>query len=388
MTLGTTLPANSLLAKKAQALVPLINEHAAHGDEHGRLAAEVVDAFHRDGLFEMWVPEVLGGSELMPLDALEVISLAAYGDPSAGWVLMAAALEIGTAGSYLGDSAVAELWGDDRHPVIGGQGTRPGSAVPTEGGYLLSGSWSFASGLLHGSHTHSLAIIEPTGEPRIFVVPVEQAQLLGNWDVMGLRGTGSVDYAMDSVFVPEEYTHFAFTEEPARGGAVYKLGVIAFAEICHSGWAIGVGRRILDEIAAYARSKVGTPNARTDGPAFATDYAAAEATYRSAAALVREAWADVHNSLEQGDPLSVRQGTLIRLALNHMTASLFEIANFAYLAGGTTALRSGTMQRLMRDVHAGTQHITSGPGALHNEGLELLGMAEGKKWILLDLVDA
>jgi hypothetical protein len=86
--------------------------------------------------------------------------------------------------------------------------------------------------------------------------------------------------------------------------------------------------------------------------------------------------------------LSVRQNTLIRLALGHVTSSLLDIANFVYLAGGTTALRRGTIQRLVRDVHAGTQHVTSGPGMWQSCGRELAGLAPGKKWQLLDLVDA
>src|SRR5262249_17911309 len=148
----------------------------------------------------------LGGAELQPVESLQVIESVAYGDPSAGWVLMAAALAIGTGGAYLGDAAVKGLFGDDRFPVMPGQGTRSGTAGPTTGGFRLSGSWSFASGIKHGTHIHTLGIIEGTGEPRIFVLPVGQARLVDNWDVMGLRGTGSIDYTIDSAFVPEAYT--------------------------------------------------------------------------------------------------------------------------------------------------------------------------------------
>src|ERR671935_93986 len=100
-----------------------------------------------------------------------------------GWVTMAASLAIGTGGAYLGDQAVSEIFGGERFPVIAGQGTRPGTAVPTDGGHLLSGSWSFASGLLHSGFIHTLGVVEETGEPRIFVVPVEKAELIHNWDV-------------------------------------------------------------------------------------------------------------------------------------------------------------------------------------------------------------
>jgi indole-3-acetate monooxygenase len=300
---------------------------------------------------------------------------------------MASCLAIGTAGSYLADDAVAELWADGRRPVIAGQGTRPGTAVPHEDGFLVSGSWSFASGLLHGTHIHTLAVITTTGEPRIFVVPVEEASLLGNWDVLGLRGTGSIDYTLDNVYVPDSYSHFAVVDEPLRGGEVYRVGIIGFATMCHSGWALGVGRRLLDELGALVHDGAGRAGSRAGSDAFQQDYAKAEATLRAARAFVFEAWGDAWETLHAGARLSVRQHTLVRLALTNVTNALAEVAEFVYLAGGTTALRRGTIQRLVRDVHAGTQHVTSAPAVWANCGRELVGLAEGKHWLFLDLVD-
>src|SRR5690606_32731052 len=149
------------------------------------------------------------------------------------------------------DSAVKELFSGERLPVIAGQGTRPGKAVPRDGGFELSGSWSFASGIKHGTHIHTLGLIEGKNEARIFVLPVEKARLLADsWDVMGLRAAGSIDYTCDGACVPEGYTHGALTETPKRGGALYSLGIVGFACMCHSGWACGIGRRVLDELAA------------------------------------------------------------------------------------------------------------------------------------------
>ena len=387
MPLGESLTEQSILAERAKALVPLLDQEAEYADTRGELSPTVVEALHRDGLLKIWVPEKLGGAELSPLQSLEVLENLSYGDASAGWVAMAANLSIGTAGSYLSDDAVAELWGDGRQPVIAGQGTRPGTATMVDGGLSLSGSWSFGSGLKHSTHVHSLGIIQETGEPRIFVTPIEAVNLVDNWDVLGLRGTGSIDYTMDSVFVPDGWSHFAVTTVPERGGNLYGIGIIGFAVTCHSGWAMGVGRRLLDELAALVQGKAGRPGAQADSSAFQQGYAQAEANFRAARALVLEAWTDLSKSLYAGDGISVRQHTLVRLALANITKSLHEVANFVYLAGGTTALRDGTIQRLYRDVHAGTQHVTSSPAVWQNCGRELVGVAEGKQWQFLDLVD-
>jgi len=272
--------------------------------------------------------------------------------------------------------------------VIAGQGTRPGTAVIDDDGFRLSGAWSFASGLKHGTHIHSLGIIEGTGEPRIFVTPVEQATLIDNWDVLGLCGTGSIDYTMADVFVHDDFTHFAVTEEPRRGGSLYHVGIIGFAEMCHSGWAMGVGRRMLDELSALAVQKAGRPGSAAASDSFLEGLANAEGSFRAARAFVYEQWGAAAKALERGEHLSVEQHTLIRLALTHVTHALHEIANHVHLAAGTTSLRRGRLQQLLRDVHAGTQHVTSSPMVVQNVGRMLSGLAAGKRWQFLDLVDA
>src|SRR4029453_7021820 len=150
------------LPERAQRVAKIADQHAEYGDKNGRLAEPVVEALHKEGLFGMWVPKAVNGAELDPVTSLEVIESVSYGDPSAGWVLMAASLAIGTGGAYLEDEAVKELFSGARLPVIAGQGTRPGIAKPAKGGFNLSGSWSFASGIKHGTHIHTLGLIEGT----------------------------------------------------------------------------------------------------------------------------------------------------------------------------------------------------------------------------------
>jgi alkylation response protein AidB-like acyl-CoA dehydrogenase len=374
--------------ERAKRVGALARENFERSEELGQLAPPVAEALHTEGLLGMWTPRALrGGLELDPVTSLQVIETVSYGDPSAGWVLMAASLAIGTGGAYLQDEAVKELFSGPRLPVIAGQGTRPGKAIPANGGFKLSGSWSFASGIKHGTHIHTLGLIDGTHEARIFVLPVAKAKLIDNWDVLGLRATGSIDYTTDDVFVPEAYTHMATTEEPLRGGNLFKLGIIGFAGLCHSGWACGIGRRVLDELAAVADERAGRPGTIADSASFHEQFAKAEGVYRAARAFVYETWNDVGATLDRGAKPSTRQHTLIRLALAHSTWSAHEATMLAYKAAGTQALRAGTLQHLFRDMHAGTQHITSSPPTYAAIGRELAGLAKGKKWLFLNLVD-
>jgi alkylation response protein AidB-like acyl-CoA dehydrogenase len=376
------------LPERAKRVAELANEHADYGDKNGQLAQPVVDALHREGLFGMWTPKsVKGGAELDPVSSLQVIENVAYGDPSAGWVLMAASLAIGTGAAYLDDSAVAELFGGDRLPVIAGQGTRPGTAIPEQGGFKLSGSWSFASGIKHGTHIHTLGLIQGSNEARIFVLPVEQATLLpSSWDVMGLRATGSIDYQIDGAFVPEGYTHGALTDVPKRGGSLYTLGIVGFAAMCHSGWACGIGRRLLDELAQNVRGRGGRAGTQSTSESFLEGYAKAEGAFRAARALVFESWNDVQHVLDRGDKPTLRQQTLTRLAMAHVTWAAHDVAMFVYKSAGTTALRAGKIQRLFRDMHAGTQHVVASPPVFRQVGRELAGLAPDHSWRFLELV--
>jgi alkylation response protein AidB-like acyl-CoA dehydrogenase len=359
----TTTTTPDLLAE-AQRLEALIDEHAAEADERGRLSDPVVDALHDAGLFGMWVPKALGGSELDPVSSLKVIDQLTYADPSTGWVTMAAGLAIGTGAAYLGDQAVEEIFGGERFPVIAGQGTRPGTAVAQDGGHLLSGSWQFASGIKHSGFIHTLGVVEGTGEPRIFVLPVEQATLIDNWDVMGLRATGSIDYEIDSVFVPEHFSHFAVTETPERGGDLYRLGIINIAGICRPGGALG------------------------ENQSFQEGFARAEGIRRAARALIFETWTDVTETLARGETPSVDQATNIRLGTVHVTWAAHEVAKFVYASSGTTGLRSGTVQQLFRDMHAGTQHVIPSLPIQQTIGRKLAGLAPNTRWQFLELVDA
>ncbi|MEO3792904.1 acyl-CoA dehydrogenase family protein [Nonomuraea sp. B10E15] len=194
-----------------------------------------------------------------------------------------------------------------------------------------------------------------------------------------------MDYAIDGAFVPESQSHVFTQNEPLRGGALYRLGLVDQALICHSGWALGVGRRLLDELVRNAGARAGRPGQLAGSDAFHTGFARAEAAFRAAKALVHETWDDVEGTLDAGRTLDVRQETMVRLALNHVTSTIAEVSRFVYASGGTSALRDGLVQRLFRDAHAGTAHITSGPQVLKECGRELAGLAPGESWEVFGL---
>jgi len=391
--------ASSKPLEAAKSLAPLIRARAAAAERQGRLDDEVVEAFHEARLWGLGAPRAVGGLELDPVEALEVIEEISYADGSTGWVLMAAMLAIGTGGAYLGDAAVERIFAGDRMPIIEGQGSPNGQATVAEGGYTLSGSWSYGSGLLHSDWVHTGALVfEADGSPRllpgglregrIFVLPRDEVDFGGNWDVLGLRATGSIDYSIGSKFVSDEYTHVFTTETPLRGGPLYTIGISGFGGIGHSGFALGVGRRVLDELAALVQEGVARPGQLAGNEHFQTEFADAEARYRAARAFVYETWHGVEQTLRRGDSPSTRERTLFRLALNHVTSTVAELCRFVYASTGGLSLRESAVQRYFRDMHAGTQHASVGQAVLRSCGRELAGLACGQVWRFRDLVDA
>lgn len=143
----------------------------------------------------MWVPRAFGGAELGPTRSIEVVEALSYADGSTGWVQMATGLSTGTGAAYLAPEVAAELFGD------------------------------------------RLSLIA-TGQPefRIFVVPVADALLTADWDTLGLRATGSIDYSIAEVFVPGGRTHLQHTKTAVTGGELYRLGILGDHRRPRSGW--------------------------------------------------------------------------------------------------------------------------------------------------------
>jgi alkylation response protein AidB-like acyl-CoA dehydrogenase len=387
-SVSSEAPPQRDLVAAARELIAMADAGAAAAEARGSLGEDLVDAFHATGLWAMWTPRECGGSELEPVPSLEVLEHISYGDASAGWVLMAAALATGADAAYIGDEAAAELYGPGRLLIHSGAGTQPGRARADGDGYCISGNWSFASGIKHSEMLHTAAIVEGANEPpRIFVTGVEQMTLDDNWDVMGLRATGSIDYRCEELFVSEPYTYVATTNTPLRGGPIFTMGIAGLGVICHTGWALGVARRSLDELRNLLEGRRGRPDRLSESDRFHYDYASAEAKLRAARAFVFEIWAEIQETLRAGEPLTLEQNTLYRLALQHVTGVALEVTEFAYAAGGTTALRAGALQRCFRDAHAGSQHMICSPPVRQATGRMLAGLAPDKQWLFMGLID-
>ena len=197
-----------------QRLAPLIREQRRHFDEQRRIPDQVFAALADAGLFRLYLPKTLGGPELSPFDFMTVVEAASALDGSIGWLVGNGGGMSRIAG-YLPEKVTRE-WFAYPHAFITSATGAIGTAEPVEGGYRVSGRWTFGSGCHEAKWMLGSFQILDDGQPRrredggMFwrgVFPRAEVEVIpGSWDVTGLRGTGSFDWTVKDFFLPERRT--------------------------------------------------------------------------------------------------------------------------------------------------------------------------------------
>lgn len=392
-----TAPGYGQLAANLAALAALIEGEAEVNESLRHLSDKTYAAMHGAGLWHMLTPRALGGSELSFSDAMTLAERVAYLDGASGWCVMVAGVQHGTCGSLIVEAGKREVFSAGLATNIAGQGIPRGLARAVAGGYRVRGDWSYGSGIHHANWIHSGCVLVDEGQPAldasgaptvlITYVPRASIEVRDNWQVLGLRGTGSYDYGLASeVFVPEHRAYVYSKTSVERGGYAYSLGIVGFTAWGHTSFALGVGRRALDELARLARGKAGPFGILADGASFQEKYARAEAQYRAARAFTYETWRAIDTTLAGQAPVSMEQIALLKLALRYVHEVMSEVCTFAYHYGGGVALRDGVLQRCYRDLHAGLQHVLLSDQIMQDCGKVLLGHVHaGQEFGLLGL---
>jgi hypothetical protein len=177
------------------------------------------------------------------------------------------------------------------------------------------------------------------------------------------------------------------TAEPQRLKEFFSLGVVGLAAIGHSGWAIGVSRRMMDEIAKFARSKTGRSGLIGESDKFWFDFGRAEARVLAARAFLFDVWGDIEASIEAGHRVSTRQISLVHLAKSEVHEAGVDASQFAVRAAGGASIRAGVMQRIFREIMTATSHFTINPNIVGAAGREIGGVWSGRTWQFYDLIE-
>ena len=357
----------SELLERARDLRSMIDAAGAAAAETGSTAVpqEFAQACFEAGLYGTLSPRAVGGAELSINECLDVFAEVSYADGSVGWSLMAGATGACFFGAYCEDSFTDEMFAGGVVPVVAGQFAPNGTAVPNADGYRLTGKYSFGSGIVHADWVGGGAFTAPPeGVPpefRLMMVPRSEVEVLGNWDVLGLRATSSYDYRIDAD-VPAHASFEFFSPTRYRGGPMYDLGVIILTEIGHMGWTMGVVRRAIDEAVTIAkgRARMAAPSVIAQDPRFRYEFAMAVSRFRAAETWCRQAFHSAEQAADAGSGRDPTLATHVKQAATLLTQEGLAVVRSLYEWCGTEALRDGPLQRCFRDMHAGSQHVLVG----------------------------
>jgi alkylation response protein AidB-like acyl-CoA dehydrogenase len=315
--------------------------------------------------------------------AIEALSKA---DGSVGWSAMIATVLSFFVG-WLAPEIARAMCGDPPDLRVAGSLRPQGRAVPVNGGYRVTGRWNFASGINNANWLHCPCVVmdgdqpemTPAGTPRVRTmwVPAEAATIKDTWSVMGMRGTGSHDFVVDDLIVPQERTFFA-GDVPVEHGELYQpRGALMIFSAAVAGNALGIARGAIDEIVEIACREASTYSTALlrDRPSVQAHVAQAEAIVNAARAYVidavGQAWAA--QCTHHADP--AREIAQARLAATHSIREAVRAVDLVFHAAGTNAIYTrNPLERRFRDIHVAVQNNAAFPVHYESAGKVLFGL--------------
>ncbi|MCL3993131.1 acyl-CoA dehydrogenase family protein [Streptomyces lavenduligriseus] len=358
---GTDLTAASVLAR-VRAYAAGLPASAPEIDRTGRIPGDVLDGLKATGLLRAALPPALGGVEMTVPELTRAVDLLAEGDASVAWCA-AVALNAALARVSLPAEVCAELFPDP--DLITATVLPPtGRAIRQDGGYLLSGRWTHASGITHADRVMA-GFQTPDGTPAVAVFDAAHTRVLDTWHTTGLRGTGSHDFEVADLFVPERHT-FRLVPSGTRQEPLHLRADNLALKM--AGVPLGTGRAALKA----AREILAARRTALPWPGVPADLAHAESLIGAADAYVystlEKAWA------AQAAGLTPERGTAA-LARRFAHRACREAAQLLYDAVGTAAVYTERtpLDRCLRDLITASRHIASSEKILDAVGDLRLG---------------
>jgi alkylation response protein AidB-like acyl-CoA dehydrogenase len=366
---GTPHPGTVDYIARARAMAPVIAAEAEEIERHRELPPSLREALIENGFYRLLLPRSLGGAELPPLTFVQVIEEIAKADASTAWCLNQTSGCSMTA-AYLDPETAREVFGAPDGILAWGPG--PGEARIVDGGYRINTTFSFAS----GSHDASwlgahLPIVERDGRPRLnadgtplictLLFPKSAAKMTDIWHVVGLRGTGSDQYSVKDLFVPERFC-VARDASQARyePGLLYRFSSLQLYASGFAGVAMGIARSTLDAFIELARDKVprGGKHTLRDNNVVQSQVAQAEAKLSAARAYLFGALKKITDEVACNGQLTLDQRMTIRLAATFAIHQARDVVDIAYHAAGANAIfTANPFERRFRDIHTVSQQL-------------------------------
>lgn len=358
----------ALLRERMIALKPLVESHAAEAERLRRPTDEVWAALRQSGLFYLFVPKMWGGMEGSLEDYVDVILPLAEADASIAWVA-SFCMEKNLILGRFPRQAQEEIFPNFPYIVGPGVATPGGELTPVEGGYRLTGRYSWATGVMHGDWVAAAAMDRSGAEPRAFtcLLPIEEVRVVDTWHVDGMAATGSNDIWIDDVFVPTHRTAPSYMTRPDLEVAdvihesplyhVPKLPLLTLAcTIAGVGAARGMVARFAERM--QKRTMWGTQTKQVEKPSAMIRLGLAESKAETAELMLRDAARALMEAGRNWAAPDNREIARIRSQLAHAIAvALSAVRTIADAAGTSVHYNSNPMQRIIRDLTVLSTHF-------------------------------
>lgn len=342
-------------------------------DAARQLPASLLSELTNSGLLRAGAPAEVGGLELDPVTALRCAEAVARGNTAAGWCV-SIAITSSLLVAYMPETSRNDLFGEGRGVAAGVWAPR-GKARTVPGGVVVSGRWSFCSGVTHSDVLFGGCVLGDDPRPVVLAMPTADLQILDTWHTLGLRGTGSHDAVADEVFVPDGQV-FSLADGPLIDRALYRFPVFGFFAACIAAAALGNARAAIDSFTELAGAKKsGATRTLAERPATQNAVSAAESALEAARSYYYQAIDAAWVASQGGTPVPVEDRGQLRLAATHGVRTAADVVRTMYdLAGGTAIYEDSPLQRHFRDAFTATAHFQVNEASRELPGRILLGL--------------
>lgn len=381
-------PTEAELIERARRLTPVLRERAQRTEDNRALLPENLQAFIDAGIYRVLQPARYGGYEMSPLTLFKMAMEMAKGCPSSAWCASLITIHNWEV-ALLDPRAAADLWGSDPDARASSSYAPFGKVTRVEGGYRVSGRWSWSSGSDHCSWVILGGTVprESDGGPpdvRAFLIPRTDYKVVDVWHVLGLKGTGSNDIVVEDAFVPEHRTHQFFHSftmtDPGRAEFTsrnykYPFGVIFAYSL--SVITIGIADGALEAFREDMKVRLGAYDGAKamEDPFIRHRLAEAEAIIRGLHQRLEANFAEMDALIDAGADIPLDLRVRNKWDAQWMAKEAMKAVELLFKASGARGIKlDSPMQRYFRDVHAISNHafLNADKGSL-NAGLVGLG---------------
>ncbi|VVM61608.1 Flavin-dependent monooxygenase, oxygenase subunit HsaA [Pseudomonas fluorescens] len=359
------------LLERARSLVPALKARTAQADKDQKVPVESIVELQAAGLLRALQPKEFGGYEVDPRTFFEIQTILAEGCMSTAWIYGVMGVHPWQLARYPIE-AQREVWADDHSTLISSTYMPAAKVTVVEGGYRISGRWGFSSGSEHCQWVFLGGILPPDGELAAehgtFLLPRREYQIERNWDVLGLRGTGSHDIVVEDVFVPshrvQRTNNWTLEATPGRLVNTNPIYAIPFAQVFSravSTSAIGALQGAINEFRDNAAKHIGKHGARTaDDPVAQTAIAEAMITVDSLRLVLERNYEHLMSLARAGEYPDTETRLLYRYQSAYVTNICAERVDDLLRSMAASGLyNTNPVARLFRDLHQARGHIAN-----------------------------